>query len=290
MSPAAADGFGPAVPPDAEPVPIRPLHFRELLDLPFALIQSRIRALAGLIGAGWLIAAVLSFALTALGAVVTHGSDTGTLWSSIVSVAVFAWLLRWYIRGVTVSIGLGQVFGGPLAWRGAVAGLGANFGPLLLDRLIYSVLGVGVPVLGSLLVITLPPALAWLARLRAARLVAMPALVAESVPYRTAVARAKMLAGGAEWRLAGLWLALRALVWVLAVPLLGIPLFFSDVTGTRRWTVTALIIGWVLLIVTLAEAVESAAAVVAYVDRRCRREALDIAIPVSDNGFAGARR
>ncbi|MBF6066015.1 hypothetical protein IU500_34145 [Nocardia terpenica] len=290
MCPAAADGFGPSVPPDGESIPIRPLHFRELLDLPFALIQSRIRALAGLIGAGWLIAAVASFALTALGAVATHGSDTGTLWSAIVSVAVFAWLLRWYIRGVAVSIGLGQVFGGPLAWRGAVAGLGANFGPLLLDRLIYSVLGVGVPVLGALLVITLPPALAWLARLRAARLVAMPALVAESVSYRAAVARAKMLAGGAQWRLAGLWLALRGLVWVLAVPLLGIPLFFSDVTGTRRWTVTALIIGWVLLIVALAEAVESAAAVVAYVDRRCRREALDIAIPVSDNGFAGARR
>ncbi|WP_280427126.1 hypothetical protein [Nocardia brasiliensis] len=63
------------------------------------------------------------------------------------------------------------------------------------------------------------------------------------------------------------------------MPLLGIPFYLSDFSGTRRWAVIVLLTSGVLLIAAFGEIAESATRVVGYVDRRCRREGLDIHVP-----------
>lgn len=267
-------------PDAAESVPIRPLSFRELLDLPFAVIQADIKTLAAFTIIGLLVAQGLVLAITAAGSVATAGSDSGTAWSAILSTAVTAWLLRLFLRGVTVPVGLAGVRGQLIGWPTALARLGNRFGPLLLDRLIYTLIGIVIPAVGAVVVIIgllgAVPLVAWL---RGRRLTVVPVLFAEPTSYGGAVGRAKTLAAGAEWRLAGLWLALRALVLVLAVPLLGLPLFVSNFSGTHRWAAIALVTAGVLLIGAFAEVVDAATSVIGYLDRRCRREAWDVRIP-----------
>ncbi|WP_308166204.1 hypothetical protein [Nocardia albiluteola] len=263
-----------------ESVPIRPLSFRELLDLPFAVIQADIKKLAALGLAGLVLAEDIVVAITVAGSAATQGSDAGTAWSAILSTAVTGWLLRLFLRGVTVPIGLAGVRGRPMTWRGALRQLGRRLGPLLGDRLFYTLQGIAVPAMGLLVVFAgilgAIPLLGWL---RARRLCLVPALFEEQATYRGAVGRAKILAAGAEWRLAGLWLAQRVLFLVMAVPLLGVPLFISDFSGTHRWAVIVLATSGVLLIAAFTEVVDAATSVVGYVDRRCRREAMDVRIP-----------
>jgi hypothetical protein len=274
----------------AEPIPVRPLRLRELLDLPYALIQADIRTLAGLGGAGFAMAALLVVALTAAGSAATHGSDAGTAWVAIVSTLVFAWLLRIYLRGVTVPIGLARVHRQQLTWRAALRRSGTKSGPLLLSGLLYTLVGVGVLALGTPLLITLLPAVVWLAWLRARRMLVVPVLFEERVSHRVAVMRASLLVAGAEWQLVGLWLSLRLLLAVLVLPMIGIPLFVADFSGTHRWAVIALLTAGFLLIAGFAEVAESATRVVTYIDRRCRREAWDVRIPDLRTGFGDTGR
>ncbi|WP_245998606.1 hypothetical protein [Nocardia pseudobrasiliensis] len=287
MSSAGAGGAGLAVGPvgvvggsDGELVPVRPLAFRELLDLPFALIQGHVRLLAGLIAPVYVVAVGVVVGVTAAGSGVTGGSDDGTAWAAIVSTLVCAWLLRLFVRGVATPIGLAGVHLRAIGWRGALAEMRARFGALLAFQGIYTLIGAGVLIPATPLMITLLPAIVWLSWLRAKRFAVLPVLFEEGGGYRAAVARAKILAVGAEWQIAGLWLYLRGLLLVLVVPVLGIPLFLSDFSGTHRWAVIVLVTAAALLIVTFTEVVDSATRVVAYVDRRCRREAWDIRIPV----------
>ncbi|MFI5778485.1 hypothetical protein [Nocardia sp. NPDC051570] len=286
MNPAAVGGAGLSSSPgldagtgDGELVPVRPLTFRELLDLPFVLIQGSIRLLAGLIAPVYVVAVGVVAAVTAAGSAVTGGSDDGTAWAAIGSTAVCIWLLRLFVRGVATPIGLAGVHRRAIGWRAALAGLRGKFGPLLIFQMLYTLVGVGVLALGTPLMITLVPAIVWLGWLRARWFAVLPVLFEEGVPYRAAAGRAKVLAAGAEWQLAWLWLALRGLLVVLTVPLLGIPLFLSDFSGTHRWAVIVLATAAALLISAFAEVVDSATRVVSYVDRRCRREAWDIHIP-----------
>ncbi|MBF6328670.1 hypothetical protein IU452_09070 [Nocardia transvalensis] len=257
------------------------MNIRELLDLPFALIQAHIRLLAGLVGAAFVPAAVLAVALTGAGSVATDGSDAGTAWSAIGSTAVLAWLLRLFVRGVVTPIGLAEVHRRPIGRREVFTHLRAHVRPLVAFHLLYTLIGVGVLALGAPLLITLLPAAVWLGWLRARRFVVVPVLFAESVPLGTAAARSKVLAGGGEWQLAWVWLYLRLLPVVLLVPLLGVLLFISDYSGTHRWAVIALATSATLLIGAFAEVVDSATRVVSYVDRRCRREAWDVRIPAT---------
>ncbi|MCM6776932.1 hypothetical protein NDR87_23580 [Nocardia sp. CDC159] len=275
----APAGFGVGSEADGEAVPIRPLGFRELLDLPFAVLQSEIRLLAGLVAPAFVVAAAAVVAITAAGSAATDGSDAGTAGAAIGSTAVFAWLLRLFVRGVATPIGLAAVHRRAIGWRAALAGLRAELGPLLAFQAMYTLIGIAVLVPGIPLLITLLPALVWLGRLRAKRFAVLPVLFEESASYRVAVARAKVLAAGAEWQLAWLWVYLRALLLVLMVPLLAIPLFLSDFSGTHRWAVISLITAAVLLITAFTEVVDSITRVVSYVDRRCRREGWDIRIP-----------
>ncbi|MGQ4618282.1 hypothetical protein [Nocardia sp. R7R-8] len=260
-------------------MPIRPLSFRELLDVPFALIQANIRALAGLSAMGLLLAEAVVVAVTGSVSESTDGSDSGTAWAAILSTAACAWMLRFVLRGTTVALGLATVGGAPIDRRTALRRFGGTLGPLLVFQLLFTLVGVGVLAVGGLLIVTLPLAAIWLGRLRARRWVAVAVLFVERTSHRDGVARAKLLAEGAEWPTTGLWIVQRVLFTLLAVPLLAIPLFVSDFSGTHRWPVLVLTTSAVLLLTAFGEVVEASSRVVCYVDRRCRREGLDIRIP-----------
>lgn len=260
-------------------MPIRPFTFRELLDTPFALIQANIMTLGGLALAAMVLAEIVVVTLTASFSDLTGGSDAATWWSAILSTAVCAWLLRYFLRGVTVAIGLSTVAGHRLGSRDAVRRLGERALPLLAFQLLFTLVGISVIAVCCVLIITAPAALPWLGKLRATRFVAVPAIFAERIDHAAAVRRAKLLAEGTGWSLAGLWMTQRALFALVAVPLLGIPLFLTDFTGTHRWPVIVLLTSAVLLLVAFGEIVEASSRVLSYIDLRCRREGFDIEIP-----------
>ncbi|MEU7221362.1 hypothetical protein [Nocardia iowensis] len=279
--PAGAVGAGddPVPVSPGTTVPIRPMTFRELLDVPFALIQANLLALAWLSLSTLVVAEIVVVAVTAGISHLTDGSDQGTALAAILSTAAGVWLMRFLLRGTTVAIGLASVAGVPIGWRTALRRFGAAAGSLLLFQVLYTLVGVGVLALSSLLIVSFPLGVIWLAWLRAKRFVAVPVIFVERASYRAAVARSKMLAAGADWQTAGLWLYQRCLLVLLCVPLLGIPWYLRDFSGTQRWAVIVLLTGGVLLIAAFGEVVESATRVVSYVDRRCRREGMDIRIP-----------
>ncbi|MFE9582953.1 hypothetical protein ACFYO1_41730 [Nocardia sp. NPDC006044] len=260
-------------------MPIRPMTFRELLDVPFALIQANLRALAWSSGSALVAAELVVVASTAGISALTGDSDSATAWAAVLSTMACVWLLRLVLRGTTVAIGLASVSGAPIDARTAVRRAGAAAGPMLIFQILYTLVGFGVLAVSAPLIISVPFGVAWLGWLRAKRFVAVPVMLVERAPYQAAVARSKLLAAGAEWQTAGLWFMQRCLLALLAVPLLGIPWYLSDFSGTHRWPVIVLLTGGVLLVVAFGEVVEAATRVVSYVDRRCRREGLDIHVP-----------
>ncbi|MFI6170853.1 hypothetical protein ACIBCN_29015 [Nocardia sp. NPDC051052] len=279
--PAGAVGAGddPVPGSPGTTVPIRPMTFRELLDVPFALIQANLLALAWLTALCLVAAELVVVAITAGSARLTGDADNAIAWAAILSTMACAWLLRLVLRGATVAIGLAGVSGAPIGWRTALRRVAKASGPLLVFQVLYTLVAVGVLALSSLLIITFPFGVAWLGWLRAKRFVAVPVMFVEGAPHRGAVARAKILVAGAEWQTVGLWFAQRCLLALLSVPLLGIPWYLSDFSGTHRWPVIVLLTSGVLLIIAFGEVVEAATRVVSYLDRRCRREGLDIHIP-----------
>ena len=264
---------------DAERIPVRPLSWRELADLPFAMLQHRIRLIAGLAGAGSAVALGIVAGITALVSFATDDSSAGTAWAAIVSTACCAWVLRLWTVGVTVPIGLAVVDDQPITARTAAERLFPVSGRLLLNQVISTSIGFGILLLGTPLIVTLIPAVIWLARVRGTRWPIAPVLFTESIPYQAAVRRAKLLATGRVMPLAGLWLYLRAVLLVLAAPVAGLLGFLSDISGTHRWAVVVLLSGAVLLVSAFAAAVDAATAVVVHIDRRCGREGFDIRIP-----------
>ncbi|MEV5837987.1 hypothetical protein [Nocardia sp. NPDC052112] len=282
--PAGAVGAGndPVPTSPGTTVPIRPLSFRELLDEPFALIQANVVVLAGATALGLVLAELLVIAVTGGISALTDGSDAGTASAAILTTAAAAWLLRFLLRGMTVALGLATVAGSPIGWRTALGRVGAVAGPLLAFHVLFTLVGIGVLIIGSLLIISYPFALIWLGYLRAGRFVAVPVIFVERTTHAGAVTRSKLLVEGAQSSITGLWFACRALVVLVAVPLLGIPWYLSDFTGTHRWQVIVLLSASTLLIIAFGEVVESATRVVSYVDRRCRREGLDIRVPGTD--------
>ncbi|UFS94618.1 hypothetical protein [Nocardia huaxiensis] len=286
MLPAAADNVGKATGSvgetpltDPSPVPIRPLQFRELLDLPFALIQTRIKTFATVFGVGVVVASAVAVGITVLGSIATGDDKDGTRWAAVLGSLACAWGLRLLVRGVTVPMGLAAIHRRPLSWRAAFGRMSAQAGALLGYSGMFTLIGVGVLALGAPLMITLPFAVLWLAWLRARRFTTMPVIFDEYAGYKQAAGRSKVLMQGTEWQIVGLWLYLRGLILVLLVPVLALPMFITTFSGTRRWTVTVLLITVALFMVAFTEMVESAAQVVTYVDRRCRREAMDIRVP-----------
>ncbi|RJO77041.1 hypothetical protein D5S18_12690 [Nocardia panacis] len=255
------------------------MSFRELLDTPFALIQANIAALAGVGFAALALVEVGVLGLIAAGSAMTDDSDGSVAVATILATLVGVWVLRFVLRGFTTALGVGTVTGAPLRWSAALGRIGANFGPLLAFSLLYTVTGVLLTVSGCAFGITLPFALWWLSYLRAGRFVALPVQFIEGGGHAVAVSRSKLLTSGMVGPTAGLWLVQRLLMGLTAVPLLGIPLYLSDFTGTHRWAVLTLITSAILLITAFGEVSESATRVVCYIDKRCRREGLDIRVP-----------
>ncbi|MEU6560040.1 hypothetical protein [Nocardia nova] len=264
---------------DAERIPIRPLSWRELADLPFAVLQYRIRAIAGPAGIGVVVALGIVLGVTALVTWITDGSSAGNAWAAILSTICCVWLLRLWTIGVTVPIGLGVVYRQPITVRAACGQFRTVAARLAADQLISVLIVLGILIIGTPLLVTLIPAIIWIGRVMGNRWTVAPILYTESPPYRAAVARAKTLATGRVMPLAGLWIYLRGVLLALAVPVAGLLGFLSDISGTHRWAVTALLSLAALLISAFAAAVDAATAVIIHIDRRCVREGADIRIP-----------
>ncbi len=272
-------------------MPLRPLSFRELLDLPFALIQADIRALAGAAGLLVLTGASAVAAFVGLVSHLTDGSDTGTALAALSAALLCAWLIRLLLRGVTVTIGLARTECAPIGLRAAARRAGTRLAPLVLTQLWFTAIGTGVLFLSGILfpwdfagglawfLLSYPFCLLWLAWLRARRSAAVPVLFAEGTGARAALARSGLLTGDLRWRRAGLWICRQLLFALLVAPLVGSVLFLSDITGTHRWATLVLLTTTALLLGAFVEIVESAARVVGYLDLRCRREGADIRIP-----------
>jgi len=279
VDPAGVTGAGVQPAPGSPgPVPLRPLTFRELLDVPFALIQSRLAVLAILGGVTVAVAEIVVVVLTASAAGLSDGSDDAIGWTAVLTTLACAWLVRAVLRGTVVPVALAAVFGRVVGVRAALTGLLTHAGPVLLAHLVFTLVGVGVLALGILLV-TLPFVPVLLAYLRATRFPLPAVLYAESAGYRQGVARTKVLTSGSQWRLTGLWLVQRTLFAVLVLPLIGLTTYLTDISGTRMWTVLVLTTTLSLVLIAFAEIVESCSRVTQYVDARCRREGMDIRVP-----------
>ncbi|MFD3705978.1 hypothetical protein ACFWUP_22810 [Nocardia sp. NPDC058658] len=276
VDPALVPAPGPSMPPT---VPIRPLRFRELLDEPFALIQAHIRAFAVLGGGALVVAVLMVLGVTGLVSHLTDGSDAGTAWGAVLATAVSAWVVRLVLRGSTIAIVIADFHGVRFGVLDGLRAAARQATPLVLAQIMFTLSGIGVLLLGSILVITYPLALIWLSHVRARRFVTEPVIIAEHAGFRGGVARSKMLMDGAVWSTAGLWLTQRCLFAVLAVPAFGIPFFLSDFSGTHRWAIITLLVGGFLLVVTASEIVEAASRALSYISRRCVREGMDIRIP-----------
>ncbi|WP_067858024.1 hypothetical protein [Nocardia shimofusensis] len=287
VDPAGVTGAGDEPAPGSPgPVPIRPLTFRELLDLPFALIQADLATLA-ILGGGAVVIAELTVALLTVSvAELTGGSDDAIGWTAVLTTLACAWMVRVVLRGTVVPIALASVFGRRMRPRAALAALGSHAAAVLTAHVVFTLVGVGVLALGILL-ITVPFVVVWLGYLRGGRFPLPAVLYAEPVSYREGVARTKVLTSGAQWRLTGLWLLQRGLFAVLTVPLFGLAMYVSDVSGTRMWPVIVLLTSMSLVLAAFAEIVESCSRVVHYIDARCRREGMDIRVP--DAGREGRR-
>lgn len=255
------------------------MTFRELLDVPFALIQANLLALVWTSVPTLVAAELVVVAITAGVSQLTDGSDAATAWAAVLSTMACVWLLRFVLRATTVAIGLASVADAPIGGRTALRQVGRVAGPLLVFQLLYTLVAIGVLALSSLLIISFPFGVLWLGWLRAKRFVAVPVMFREQAPHRAAIERSKLLVAGAEWQTVGLWFVQRCLLVLLSVPLLGIPFYLSDFSGTHRWGVIVLLTSGALLVVAFGEVVEAATRVVSYVDRRCRREGLDIHVP-----------
>ncbi len=272
-------------------MPVRPLTFRELLDVPFALVQANIGALVRLAAAGLVVAEIFVMAVTVGVSTLTDGSDDGIWWAAVLSTVLAAWALRFLLRGTTVALGLADVAGRRIGWRAALDRMGSVVQPMALFELPYTLIWAvtfiafclllnAVPALGiTLLVLFAFFGVPFVGRWRVRHYVAVPVIFAERADRTTAAGRTKLLVAGKEWSLTGLWLAHRGLLLLLMLPLLGLGLFIADFSGTRMWTVVTLTTSAMLLFLAFGELVESATRVVSYLDLRCRREGLDIRIP-----------
>ncbi|MEZ5117141.1 MAG: hypothetical protein R2737_12825 [Candidatus Nanopelagicales bacterium] len=224
----------------------------------------------------------------------TLASNAASVVSLVVSVVV-----QIIATGIfTILIGgavLGVRFGGGEAWRRTKPFLWRLVGLTLLTTLATLALLVGGIVLGVLLGLALGPVgilvgvLVGLAGLAAfvwltiALLLAPPALVLERLPVLASWRRSLALARGSWWRLFGIWLLTQVIASlvasVLVVPLALVGSVASVAVGDPE------ALPWPLLVTTaLGQLVAGivtlpfVAGVTAllYVDRRIRREALDL--------------
>lgn len=266
------------------PVPTQPYTFGELIDMPFGLLQTNIRTLAGLGAVGLVVGEALILAISSIISLAGGGGDTLVRGAVVVTAAVYLWLLRTLLRGVATTTGLAAMAGRRLRWRDSLAQVRSHAAPFLRHQVMFTL--VGLPffalIVGIIpwpaLILTLPVQI-WLGRIRARRYVAAPAIFAENIDYKTAVWRSKLLTAKNVGRLTWIWIDHRLLLIPVAFPLWAFRDKFSMFTGTERWGSIALSVGAVILILALSEIVEANTRVLACIDTRCRREGFDIRVP-----------
>lgn len=264
-------------------MPIRPLAVRELLDLPYALIQARMAVIGGFAAVALVVAETV---ILGVAVIVEAGIGHSAVWPAVwIGALVAAWLTRLFMRGVVTVAGVGVLWGAPLGWRATASRMRAMAGPCLGVGLLQSAIGFGILLLMIPAAIIFPFGLIAVGWLRAPWFVAMPVVFAENARTRMANSRSRQLIRTAGRRIGGVWLLTRLILLVLVLPVLSIPLYLSTYSGTEFWSLVALTSTTILIGAMFTEVVESATRVVCYLDCRCRREALDITVPADgDSG------
>lgn len=267
-----------ALPPELV-VPVRPLSFRELLDIPFAVVAAALGSIAAICGVAVLAGEAFIVAIVlAADLVAGRMSNDATQWVVVISSVIAGWWVCTVLRSFATAVGLAYSRGEPITMRGALRQVRHRTAPLLTATAVAFGQGSGVLVL-ALPVFTIPLLLWWLARIRAQSFLILPLIVAEQLPFASARRRSKDLMRGAAGRFGWAWLALRALL-LLFVPLLVVAAtIISDFSGTGRWAAVMLLSAVVLGLAALTGTLDGVMRVLGYVDRRCRREAADIKLP-----------
>jgi hypothetical protein len=251
-------------------VPLRPLSFRDRVDLPFALIAAHIRPLAAVAGIALVVGDGIVVACVAVADAAGRNSTAATVWTVVLAALAVGWVGRLVLRAAVTAAGVL----GRLDWRR----LRGMWGRFLAVALAQATTGVLLLCLGLPLFALFAPLVVFAARLRAPWLTAAPALVAEATTAGAALGRSSLLMRGAGWSGAGLWCVTRVVQLVLVLPTLAIPLAVLAVSGAGRWALIADGGAAILLAGFVAELVDAATRAVCYLDRRCRREGMDIRI------------
>ena len=231
----------------------------------------------GAVGFVALLVVVVSFLLNVLATgMLTTAMGQAVLGRPVSTRAVWERARRrfWPLLGLTLLVGL--VLGG--AW---VVGVGVSVGLGVLLAQVDTGLGVLV---GVVLVLAVALVALWLT---VKLLLAPVALVLESVGVTTAMRRSYRLVTGAWWRTFGIYLLATVLAYIVA-QVLAIP--FSIIGGligstqassgdlANPFTLSTSIAGALATLVSQTVVIPFTAGIVAllYIDRRIRREALDI--------------
>jgi hypothetical protein len=208
------------------PVPLRPLQVRELIDLPFALIQANIRLLAGFTF-GTLLLAELGAVGVAVATDLPDGSDFP--WIPVLATVFLAWLARMFLRAVTTVIGVDAVLrpdsGRRAGIRSTVRQCARRAVPLFVATLAQTVLALATLALTVVVAALFPPALAALGWVRARWSLVPSVIVAEQLSYRAAAARSVLLVRPAFGALGRQWLAHRLVLLVALLPMAGASVF-----------------------------------------------------------------
>ncbi|NMN95646.1 hypothetical protein [Antrihabitans stalactiti] len=268
-------------------VPIRPLGYREILDLPFALIQANLRLLA----TSMLIAVVAAEVLVALVGLIAAGSsgavDSDVELSVLIATFVAGWLVRVVLGSIAATAASMTIHGSTVTTRAVlVRARGHVVGNAAL-QLWQLVLAAGVALVvvlfasdrapaATLVILGLLLALGAFAYFAARGFVASGVLVDENRSAYDAVRRSRELTTGATGQLLAVWASMYTVLTVLALPLWFGPQYVDVAVDGMEWGELLLASVSFLVVAAGCILVESSTRAVAYIDRRCRREALDL--------------
>ncbi|MEO3786589.1 glycerophosphoryl diester phosphodiesterase membrane domain-containing protein [Actinocorallia sp. B10E7] len=294
-------------------IPLRPLSVSETLDAALAVLRRSPRAVLGPAAA---MVSVLQILLTVTGYFFIGGSDEYTPGLLLRSVggqltlagigAVGSALVVLVLAGLLAPVIARSSFGQPVAFRGVWRDARPRLGGLAA---VAAVLGLGVPLLGALVltpfvvvaggggptplavllgVLGFPLMLVVAVWLYTRYVLAAPAVVLERRGVRAALATSARLVGGQWWRTFLLLLLTAVLTafmgMILQVPFLVGGMLFFGMEPEGWQAVAALAVETLGQIVSLTVVAPFDAAVIAllYLDRRHRREGLDLELQQRD--------
>ncbi|WP_371497345.1 hypothetical protein OG871_15385 [Kitasatospora sp. NBC_00374] len=298
-------GWGPPPSPKPGVIPLRPLGVGELLDGAFTTVRKY-----------WRTTLPLSLGFAAFSQTVQtsldwwarqSGSDGPEITAALVP-AVLDLLLGIVVGGLLTIVVSKGVLGAPVtlreAWQGARPQLGRLAGLTFVTFLVFVGVMVvaavppvlvlivsgpseGLGVLTAVMMIAAVLVMIWLWILLS---LAAPALMLERQGVLTSLSRSRRLVRGSWWRLFGINLLTSLIVGLIAsvavLPFVflasafGSPDAFAQFSGesARNLTLPAMIVMAVggTVVATITIPINAAMNVLLYIDRRIRREALDI--------------